>query len=64
AEGVNVFGPAPAPLARLRGKYRFRLLVQANKNLNIQKAITSWLSSIRIPSTISVRADIDPQSFF
>ena len=64
AEGVNIYGPAPAPLARLRGKYRYRLLVQANKNLNIQKAITSWLGSTKIPSTISVRADIDPQSFF
>jgi primosomal protein N' (replication factor Y) len=64
AEGVNVFGPAPAPLARLRGKYRFRLLVQADKNLNIQKAISAWLKSVKIPSTITVRADIDPQSFF
>jgi primosomal protein N' (replication factor Y) len=64
AEGVNIYGPAPAPLARLRGKYRFRLLVQADKNLNIQKAITAWLKTVKIPSTISVRADIDPQSFF
>ena len=63
-EGVNIFGPAPAPLARLRGKYRFRLLVQADKNLNIQKAITAWMKSIKVPSTITVRADIDPQSFF
>lgn len=63
-EGVNIFGPAPAPLARLRGKYRFRLLVQADKNLNIQKAIEAWLKTVKVPSTITVRADIDPQSFF
>jgi len=63
-EGVSTLGPAPAPFARLRGKYRYRLLVQADKNLNIQKTIATWVESVKCPSTVRVYIDIDPQSFF
>ncbi|MCC7305294.1 MAG: primosomal protein N', partial [Alphaproteobacteria bacterium] len=64
AEGIQTLGPAPAPFARLRGKYRHRLLVRADKNLNIQKAIEGWIGGIKIPSSVKVAVDIDPQSFF
>lgn len=63
-EGLQILGPAPAPLLRLRGKYRHRLLVRADKNLNIQKIIGGWIDGIKIPSDIKVAIDIDPQSFF
>jgi primosomal protein N' (replication factor Y) len=60
----QVLGPAPAPFARLRGKYRYRLLVRADKTLDIQKGVGNWLETIKIPSAIRVAVDIDPQSFF
>ena len=60
---IQTLGPAEAPFYRLRGNYRRRLLVRADKNINIQKAIENWISSIKIPSTIRVYIDIDPQSF-
>lgn len=63
-EGIRTLGPAPAPFAKLRGKHRYRLLVQADKSLNIQKAIASWLSAVKTPSAVRVYVDIDPQSFF
>jgi primosomal protein N' (replication factor Y) len=63
-QGIQVLGPAPAPLLRLRGKHRYRLLVRADKNLNIQKTIAAWVGGIKIPSTVRVAIDIDPQSFF
>jgi primosomal protein N' (replication factor Y) len=63
-KGFQVLGPAPAPFARLRGKYRYRLLVRADKNVNIQKAIGGWIGGTKTPSTIKVAVDIDPQSFF
>ncbi len=63
ADGVQVLGPAPAPLARLRGKYRYRLLVRADKNIHIQKTIASWVGGVKTPSTVRVYIDIDPQSF-
>ncbi|MEM6780951.1 MAG: primosomal protein N' [Pseudomonadota bacterium] len=61
--GINTLGPAEAPIYRLRGKYRRRLLVRADKNIDIQKAIAHWLGQIKTPSTIRVQVDIDPQSF-
>lgn len=63
-EGIQTLGPAPAPFARLRGKYRFRLLVRADKEINIQKQIGAWLDKVKIPSVVRVQVDIDPQSFF
>lgn len=62
-EGIRVLGPAPAPLSMLRGQYRFRLLVKAGKNVNLQSWIPSWLSQVKLPKNVKVRVDVDPQSF-
>jgi len=62
--GIQTLGPADAPMYRLRGKYRRRLLVRAEKNIDIQKAISHWLDSLKIPSAIRVQVDMDPQSFY
>ena len=62
-EGVQILGPAPAQMYRIRGNYRQRILIRAEKNLNIQKVIAEWLDSLKIPSSVRVVIDIDPQSF-
>ena len=62
-EAIQTLGPAEAPIYRLRGNYRRRLLVRADKNLNLQKAIDQWLAQVKAPSAIRVTVDIDPQSF-
>lgn len=64
AEGLHTLGPAPAPYARLRGKFRYRLLVQADKGINLQKTLAHWVGGVKVPSTVRVYIDIDPQSFF
>lgn len=63
-EGVDTLGPAEAPMYRLRGKFRRRLLVRADKSIDIQKAIKHWVNSVKIPSGVRVQIDIDPQSFY
>jgi primosomal protein N' (replication factor Y) (superfamily II helicase) len=63
SEEVTVLGPAPAPLSKLRGKYRYRLLVIANKTLNVQKTISHWLQHVKHPSTTRIQIDIDPYNF-
>ena len=63
-EEIQTFGPADALMYRLRGNYRRRLLVWADKKIDIQKAITHWLKGIKIPSSVRVSVDIDPQSFY
>jgi len=61
--GVKILGPAPAPLTLLRGKFRYRFLVKANKSVHIQKIIREWLDSTPMPSSLRVKADVDPYSF-
>lgn len=60
---IQTLGPAPAPLAKLRGRYRYRLLVNADKAVNMQKILEAWVNGFKIPSTVRVQIDIDPQSF-
>ncbi len=60
---VQTLGPAPAPMARLRGRYRFRLLVRSQKQIDIQKTVLAWVSGVKVPSTVRVIIDVDPQSF-
>jgi primosomal protein N' (replication factor Y) len=62
--GAQLFGPAPAPIARVRGKHRVRLLVKAEKTAPIQKALRQWSSQMRLPKNVKLQIDIDPQSFW
>jgi len=64
AEGVRVLGPAPAPIAVIRGRHRYRLLVKTKRDFNVQKYISQWLQPLKIPSSLRLVIDVDPQSFF
>ena len=61
--GAEVFGPAPAPIARIRGRHRVRLLVKAPKGVALQPALSRWASQLRLPANVRLAIDIDPQSF-
>lgn len=61
---VSVLGPVAAPLAILRGKYRFRLLIKTPKDFKLQNMLKSWLEQNQFPRSVDVRLDIDPYSFF
>lgn len=63
-EKVRTLGPAPAPIYKLRGRYRQRLLVSADKSIHIQQTIHHWIKATKIPSKIKIQIDVDPQSFF
>src|SRR3954462_10741782 len=62
-EGMVVFGPAPAPLAMLRGRHRQRLLVHARRSLDVQDVIRDWLPAIDWSAKVRVSVDVDPYSF-
>jgi primosomal protein N' (replication factor Y) (superfamily II helicase) len=62
-EGMAVFGPAPAPLAMLRGRHRQRLLVHAARALDVQAVIRDWLDRTEWGSKVRVSVDVDPYSF-
>ena len=61
--GAEVFGPAPAPIARIRGRHRVRLLVKARKGAPLQEALTRWLAPVKLRGDLRLAVDIDPQSF-
>jgi primosomal protein N' (replication factor Y) (superfamily II helicase) len=60
---VAILGPAPAPLALLRGRYRYRLLINARRSAELQAIICEWLGAFRFPAGVRVAIDIDPYSF-
>ncbi|MEO6093499.1 MAG: primosomal protein N', partial [Novosphingobium sp.] len=63
AKDVTILGPAPAPLALLRGRHRYRLLVNARRSAEVQRIIRAWLDPLRFPPGVRVAIDIDPYSF-
>jgi primosomal protein N' (replication factor Y) len=60
---VVVLGPAPAPMALLRGRYRYRLLINAKRSAQLQKVLRGWLEGLKFPAGVRVSIDIDPYSF-
>mmetsp|Transcript_355 Transcript_355/g.1015 ORF Transcript_355/g.1015 Transcript_355/m.1015 type:complete len:152 (+) Transcript_355:218-673(+) len=64
AIGAEVYGPAPAPIARVRGRHRVRLLVKADKSAPLQAALAQWVGQFRLKGDLRLAVDIDPQSFY
>lgn len=60
---MSVYGPAPAPLAMLRGRHRFRLLVHARRAFDVQDMIRDWLGALEWSAKVRVAVDVDPYSF-
>jgi primosomal protein N' (replication factor Y) len=62
--GVVVLGPAEAPLALIRGRFRFRLLVKTTREVDLQAYLREWLFRTSKPrGSVRVTVDVDPQSF-
>ena len=62
-DNMAIYGPAPAPLSLLRGRYRYRLLINAKRSARLQDTIREWLGALDHPAGVRVGVDIDPYSF-
>jgi primosomal protein N' (replication factor Y) len=62
-DDVMILGPASAPMALLRGRYRYRLLLNARRSAEVQKVIRDWLGALTFSQGVRVAVDIDPYSF-
>ncbi len=63
-ENISVFGPAEAPLAVIRGRHRYRLLVHAPRSADVQDYVRRWIAAAPSPKgSVRVQVDVDPQSF-
>jgi len=63
AEGVDILGPARAPIYRLRGVARMRLLVKTRRTIDLQAYLADWLARVKTPGAVRVSVDINPYSF-
>jgi primosomal protein N' (replication factor Y) len=63
ADGVEVWGPAPPPIALVRGWRRRRFIVQADRNVDLSAFMAAWRQAFRVPASVRISIDIDPYSF-
>ena len=62
--GIRLLGPAQAPLYKVRGNYRWRLLVKSVSDTPLYRWLETWQSGLQLPSSVALKIDIDPISFF
>ncbi|MBV8511768.1 MAG: primosomal protein N', partial [Xanthobacteraceae bacterium] len=63
-EQVRLLGPAEAPLAVIRGRYRFRILAKSPRTFDLSGYLREWLSHAPKPKgNLKLEVDVDPQSF-
>jgi primosomal protein N' (replication factor Y) len=64
SQETRILGPAEAPLAILRGRHRFRLLVRSRRAFDLSAYLRAWLASAaKARGNIKLEVDVDPQSF-
>jgi primosomal protein N' (replication factor Y) len=64
AKTIEVLGPAEAPLAVVRGRYRYRLLVKAPREVDVQAYLRAWLETLpKLTRDLRLQVDIDPYNF-
>jgi primosomal protein N' (replication factor Y) (superfamily II helicase) len=60
---IRVLGPAPAPLALIRGRHRVRLLLHAKRSVNVPAALRVWLANMKTTGSVRFAVDVDPYGF-
>ena len=63
SKNIRVLGPAPSPIMRIRNRVRYRFLIKAAKNSDIQRFIKEWIGKTKIPNSMRVIIDVDPYDF-
>ena len=59
-----MLGPAEAPLALIKGRYRFRLLVKSLRAVDLSAYLRRWLAAgPKTSGNLKLEVDVDPQSF-
>jgi primosomal protein N' (replication factor Y) len=63
SEGIELFGPAPAPITVLRGRHRRRFLVKCPRTVDLSAYMAAWVGRLKLPAQVRLSVDIDPYSF-
>ena len=59
----NILGPVNAPIYKIRGRYRNRILIRSSKNIKIQQQILNTIKNFKQPAEIKLSVDVDPINF-
>lgn len=59
-DAIEVFGPAPTAIARLKNRYHYRVFLKTEKKINLQKLILDVMKDTDFPNQVRVKIDIDP----
>ncbi len=62
-DGLDLWGPAPAPLSVIRGMHRRRFLIRADRGVDVSAYLATWASRVKLHSAVRVQIDVDPYSF-
>jgi len=62
-EDIEVYGPAEAPIAVVRGRHRRRFLIKAPRSVDLSAYMAAWERRLKLPASVRVSIDIDPYSF-
>ncbi len=62
-EAVTILGPAPAPIHIVRGRHRWRFLIKAAREVNLQAFIRQWLKDVKPKGSVQLHIDVDPYNF-
>ncbi len=59
-DGAEVLGPSPAPLARVRGRYRWQVLVKEIEEDSARPRLAALLQTLTVGRGTKVLVDVDP----
>lgn len=62
-DGLDLWGPAPAPLSVIRGMHRRRFLIRADRGVDVSAFLAAWSGRVKLHSAVRVQIDVDPYSF-
>jgi primosomal protein N' (replication factor Y) (superfamily II helicase) len=62
-DDVDILGPAQAPLAVLRGRHRWRFLIKAKREVDLQAFLRLWLKHAKPKGSLTLQVDVDPYGF-
>ena len=60
---VELLGPAPAPIQVIRGRHRWRFLIKAPRNVDVQAYLQVWLGAVKPRGSLRLDVDVDPYNF-
>lgn len=60
SDKIELYGPAPAALQRLKNRHHFLVNLKTEKKVNLQKLIIDVMKNIKTPNSVRVRIDVDP----